>query len=189
LNWLTRPKLARLSKDAALCRFVLAQAEMRYRELPDRDTGEGCGFRNAVRVEATSTRIGEPFALSCRSAVSLALWEYHIVQPAARAHFGQEIARLEHLGSYSCRNVYGRDDARRSRHATADALDVAGFVLANGRRIRVERDWAGDGAASRFLREVHDGACRVFDGVLGPGYNDAHRDHLHLDKGAFRICR
>ena len=43
-NWLTRYKLARLSKDPALCRAVLAQAEMRYRELPDRETGEGCGL-------------------------------------------------------------------------------------------------------------------------------------------------
>lgn len=188
-NWLTRYKLARLSKDPALCRAVLAQAEMRYRELPDRETGEGCGLHNAVRVEATSTRIGEPFMLSCRSAVPVALWEYHVLQPGARAHFGQKVARLEHLGSYSCRNVYGREGARRSRHATADALDIAGFVLENGRRISVARDWSGNGAESQFLREIHKGACRVFDGVLGPQYNDAHRDHLHLDKGSFRICR
>jgi hypothetical protein len=188
-NWLTHYKLARLSKDPALCRAVLAQAEMRYRELPDRETGEGCGLHNAVRVEATSARISEPFMLSCRSAVAVALWEYHVLQPGARAHFGQKVARLEHLGSYSCRNVYGREGARRSRHATADALDIAGFVLENGRRISVARDWSGNGAESQFLREIHKGACRVFDGVLGPQYNDAHRDHLHLDKGSFRICR
>jgi hypothetical protein len=162
---------------------------MRYRQLPDRDIGAACGLRNAVRVEATSARIGEPFALTCRSAVPLALWEYHFVQPGALTHFGRKVAGLEHLGSYSCRNVYGREDARRSRHATADALDVSGFVLDNGRRVRVARDWAGTGAEARFLREVHKGACKVFDGVLGPDYNEAHRDHLHLDTGSYRICR
>lgn len=39
------------------------------------------------------------------------------------------------------------------------------------------------------LREVHRGACRVFDGVLGPAYNEAHRDHLHLDRGGPRVSR
>ncbi|WP_240636123.1 extensin family protein [Caldimonas tepidiphila] len=97
---------------------------------------------------------------------------------------------LEHYGSYACRNVYGRTEGRRSRHATADALDVAGFVLADGRRIRVQQHWhEGDDVAARFLREVHRGACRFFDGVLGPGYNVAHRDHLHLERGPSRICR
>jgi len=36
---------------------------------------------------------------------------------------------------------------------------------------------------------VRDGACRFFDVVLGPDYNDAHRDHFHLDMGAYRACR
>ncbi|MEW6267762.1 MAG: extensin family protein [Thermodesulfobacteriota bacterium] len=186
---LTRFKLARLSTDGALCRTALSSAEMRYDALPDRATGPGCGFENAVRVSATSARLEKPFAASCRLAVSIALWERHVVQPAARGIFGREVARLEHFGSYSCRNVYGRETGRRSRHATADALDVAGFVLADGRRIRVAADWHGEGREARFLREVRDGACPYFAAVLGPDYNAAHRDHLHLDRGGFGICR
>lgn len=189
LNWLTRMKLGRLSSDATLCRSVLEQAAMRYRPVPDRETGPGCGFDNAVRIERTSLGIGEPFVLSCRSAVALALWEHHVVHPAARVHFSERVARMEHFGSYACRNVYGRESAARSRHATADALDVAGFVLQSGRRISVGRDWQREDRNGRFLRDVHDGACRVFDGVLGPDYNPAHRDHFHLDRGGYRVCR
>ena len=189
LTWLTRFKLARLSKDGGLCLSVLAQAKMRYEPVPDRETGPGCGYHNAVRVEATSANIGEPFTLSCRSAVALAMWEHHVVQPAARAYFSAPVTRLEHFGSYACRNIYGRKDAPLSRHATADALDIAAFVLESGRRIRVERDWGSDDPDGQFLRDLRNGACRVFDSVLGPEYNAAHRNHFHLDRGGFRVCR
>jgi hypothetical protein len=189
LHWLTRLKLSRLSKDAGLCLAVLEQANMRYAPVADQETGPGCGFTNAVRVEAMNAAVGEAFTLSCRSAVALALWEHHFVQPAARTRFGERVARLEHAGTYSCRNIYGRKDAPLSRHATADAIDVVGFTLEKGRRIRVERDWASGDADGLFLREVRDGACRVFDSVLGPEYNAAHRDHFHLDRGGWRACR
>jgi hypothetical protein len=188
-NVLTRYKLARLTQDRELCRAVLAQAEMRYTPLADRATGPGCGFSNAMRIEATSARIGEAFALSCRSAVALAMWEFHVLQPAARLHYGAPVSRIEHFGSYSCRNVYGREDARRSQHASADALDIAGVVLENGKRVRVLADWRDESVDARFLRDIHAGACRFFDAVLGPDYNAAHRDHFHFDRGSYRVCR
>jgi hypothetical protein len=188
-GWLTRLKLARVGRDAALCASVLAQAEMRYTPLPDKNVGPGCGFSNAVLVQASSVRLNPAFALSCRAAVSLALWERHVLQPAAQAHFGRRAERLEHFGSFACRNVYGRSDAPRSRHATADALDIAGVVLSDGRRIRIVRDWADDDTAARFLRELHAGACRFFDAVLGPEYNAAHRDHFHVERGGVSVCR
>ena len=188
-NFLTRYKLERLSRDPALCRSVLGHAAMRYTQVSDRETAPGCFFHNVVRVESTSASVGEPFALTCRSAVSLAMWEHHVLQPAAHAHFGQRVASLHHFGSYACRNVYSREGARRSQHATADALDVAGFVLASGRRISVVNDWRDTGSDGWFLREIHKGACRYFDAVLGPDYNAAHRDHFHFDRGSYRLCR
>lgn len=189
VNIVTRYKLARLDRDDAACLAALAQAPIRHAPLPDRETGEGCGFRNAVMIEATSVAV-QPFALSCRSAVALALWERHVLHPAAVRTFGVPVARIDHLGSYACRNVGGRDDGRRSRHATADALDVAGFALQDGRRVRVRGGWNGGADEAAFLREVHAGACGVFDAVLGPDYNAAHHDHLHFDRGSpYRVCR
>ncbi len=188
-NWLTRYKLARLDRDRAECRQVLAGADLRHAPIPDRETAAGCGFDNAVRISATSARVGAPFALSCRSAVALAMWERHGLQAEALARYGQPVARIEHLGSYACRNIYGHQDARRSRHATADALDIAGFILADGHRISVLAHWNVDTPDARFLHAVHARACRYFDAVLGPDYNAAHRDHLHFDRGSFGICR
>lgn len=203
-NLLTRFKLSRASADPRACRTALAQATMQQVPLEDRMTGPGCGFENAVRVERTSVAVGAPFSLSCRAALSLAMWERHVLQEAAFEHLGARVQAVEHFGSYACRNLYGEAGRRRSRHATADALDVAAFVLEDGRRISVIGDWqprrlAGGVAAggetsalpseARFLRAVRDGACRYFDAVLGPDYNRAHADHFHFDRGAARICR
>lgn len=188
-NWLTRYKLSRLSADAELCARVLADTHIDYRPLPDEVTGAACGLFDAVTVERTAADVDRPFSLTCRAAVSLALWETHVVIPAAERHLASSVERVEHFGSYACRNVYGRPNATRSRHATAEAFDVAGFVLADGRRIRVLGDWGEGSAAAHFLQDVRNGACRFFDGVLSPDANAAHRDHLHLDRGPYRYCR
>lgn len=205
-NLLTAFKLHRASADPVACRTALAAAGLRATPLPDRQTGPDCGFSNALRIERTSLAVGEAFSLSCRAALSLAMWERHVLQQAALEHLHSPVVRLEHLGSYACRNVYNQDGRRRSQHATADALDIAGFVLADGRRIRVLAHWplpesaAGEGAdaagadqqalaRARFLRALRDGACSYFDAVLGPEYNTAHADHFHFDRGPARICR
>ncbi len=188
-NALTRFKLARLSRDGDACRAVLATTGFAFTPLPDRDTDAGCVLRDAVLVRRSGVDLGAPVTLSCPAAVSLALWERHALQPAAELFLGAPVRRIEHYGSLACRNVYGRETGRRSRHASADAFDVAGFVAANGKRVTVRRDWGSADAEARFLEAVHRGACRYYDGVLGPGYNRAHADHFHFDRGPARICR
>jgi hypothetical protein len=188
-NALTRYKLARLTGDRTLCFEILKTAPMEFEALPDRQTGPSCGLYGAVTITRTTVEVGAPFSLSCRAAVSLALWERYTLQPAAQEYLGASVARLEHFGSYACRNVYNRKDGRRSQHATAEALDLAGVVLSDGRRIRVLGDWKEGSMEGLFLHAIRDGACRFFDGVLSPDYNAAHRDHLHLDRGPYRVCR
>jgi len=186
-DFLTRFKLSRLSAER--CPSVLREVTMQFEVLTDRETEPGCALNNAVRISSTPTDVGQAFSLTCQTAVSVALWERNTLQPASLKYFGQPVSRIEHFGSYSCRNVYGRPAATRSRHATAEAWDVAGFVLADGRRVRIARDWQTPTTEAAFLREVRDGACDFFDGVLSPDYNAAHHDHLHLDRGPFRMCR
>ena len=188
-NLLTGIKLQRLSKDPEACLRVLSDSGFEYTPLPDRITGYACGFHNAVRIDETSAQLTEPFSLSCRAAVSLALWERHVLQPKAAEHFGERVTRIEHFGSYSCRNVYGRPAGTRSRHATAEAFDIAGFELEGGTRIRVLGDWPKQDDEAQFLREIRTGACRFFDAVLSPDYNESHRDHFHLDRGPYGTCR
>jgi hypothetical protein len=122
------------------------------------------------------------------------MWEWHVLQPAALEHLGTRVTALEHFGSYSCRRIYGRAEGQWSEHARANALDVSGFRLADGRKVSVLGDWNDGGPEGRFLRAVRDGACDLFATTLSPDYNRAHRDHLHLDqaeRGAmgWRACR
>ena len=176
------------SGDGRLCGNVLTAADMTFERLTDRETGPGCSFHDAVRIDGTTARVGEPFTQTCRAAVSLDFWERHVLQPAAVEHVGAPVAELEHFGSYACRDIYNRPDATRSRHATAEAVEIAGFVLADGRRIRIVI--SGPKTPMRAAScAVRDGTCGFFDGVLSPDYNAAHRDHLHLDRGSYRMCR
>ena len=202
-NLLTGFKLARASRGREACFAALATSGWRFEPLPDTHPAAGCGFSAAVRAvpanAATGRPLSAPLALSCRAALPLAMWLRHGVEPAGRKHFAAALARVENFGSYACRDVAGRP-GRRSRHATADAIDISAFVLRDGTRIAVARDWsaasvapAADGAAgagrAAFLREVRDSACRFFDAVLSPDYNRAHADHLHLEVGGFGGCR
>lgn len=187
---LTRHKLRRLEDDGVLCRLVLHGAEQPFTPVPDRTTGEGCGFTDAVRVERTGVSFGRGFTATCALAAAWLLFERHALQPAAQARFGSRVVRVTQLGTYSCRNLYGRAEGRRSEHATGNAIDIAAFTLADGTRIALPEDWEStDPRKAAFLRDVRDGACRFFDVVLGPDYNAAHRDHFHLDMGRFRACR
>ncbi|MEX0759910.1 MAG: extensin family protein, partial [Tistlia sp.] len=122
-------------------------------------------------------------------AAALQLWMREVVQPAARRYLDAEVARIGHLGSYACRRVYGRAAGRPSQHATANAIDIAGFRLADGRRVSVLGGWQGTPAEQAFLKDLHAGACSLFRGVLGPDYNAAHRDHFHLEMGPYGLCR
>ena len=71
--------------------------------------------------------------------------------------------------------------ARLSEHGHANALDVSGFQLADGRTIDLKSGWNGERQEREFLRSVHTGACRHFTTVLGPGSDAYHSDHFHLD--------
>ena len=43
----------------------------------------------------------------------------------AMERLGSELVRIDHFGTYACRNIYGRQEDRRSAHATAEAIDKA----------------------------------------------------------------
>ena len=193
---LTGRALAALSDEPGRCRGLLDHAGVRYTRLAPRDDGPRCGYRDALHLDAggalTLTLSPREPPLACPVAAALATWQWSIVQPAARRYLGTQVVGIDHLGSYNCRHIAG--SASWSEHATADALDVAAFRLADGRRISVLADWQGNGPEATFLRQVRNGACRVFATVLSPDYNAAHRDHLHLDQAArgatgWRACR
>ncbi|MGF1631022.1 MAG: extensin family protein [Kiloniellaceae bacterium] len=189
-SFLTEWKLRALKRDPAACFAALDAAGIGYRAIPDRETGEGCGFANAARLQHSTVAWGTPgVPMSCPMIAALAVWERHDLQPTAERLLDARITQVTHYGSYACRNVNNTTSGRRSQHARANALDVAGFVLADGREISVLNHWDGGGVEAQFLKQVHEAACGRFASTLGPDYNAAHANHFHLDMGGFGICR
>ena len=189
-GWATQRKLAALRDNPAECRAVLARSRVSFTALlPE---GEGQCARTDRVVAPDLLLLPERPPTTCAVTAALSLWIEREVEPAARDLFGSDLARVEHLGAYSCRRLYGRGSGPWSEHATGNAIDIAGFVLADGTRISVLDDWEGEHSRARFLHRVRDGACRFFGTVLSPDYNAAHRDHLHLDQHArplATVCR
>lgn len=194
----TGTKLTALADSFPACRALLDRAGVRYEALPPRNDGPSCGYADAVRFTPGGPRrivfAPERVGVACPVAAALAMWEWDVVQPAALRRFGSAVVGIDHLGSYNCRRISHRDVGAWSEHATADAIDIAGFRFADGRRVTVVRDWAAGGRAAAFLRDVRDGACPLFATVLSPDYNAAHHDHLHLDQArrggwGWRACR
>ncbi|WP_409297097.1 extensin family protein [Pseudomonas sp. KCJK8993] len=188
-NLLTRFKLARLRDNPQLCDQALATSGLRTSRQPDSRADVDCPLSNTVRVQGGDIALSSSFLASCPLAVAFALYQRHGLQPAAQQVFGQRVARVDHLGSFACRNMYHRKTGWRSEHASANALDIAGFRLSDGRNISVLRDWPKDSAEGRFLRLAREGACDAFNVVLGPDFNSAHRNHFHLDLGPLWRCR
>ena len=178
--------------EQKMCLSQLGQAGAQFTPLPDRMYGAGCSAMDSVQLSRvggdlgplTVTNLGP---LACPLANSFAAWARYGVDRAARQILGSPLVRIETMGSYSCRNVAGTN--RLSAHSRAEAIDVSGFVLADGRRITVKDGWDASREERAFLQVVHQSACKRFGTVLGPDYNAAHRDHLHLEHGDGRFCR
>lgn len=188
-GWATAAKLRALADDMRECRAVLQRSEISYTALPP--AGEGaCSRQDRTRLDAFPFSPDRP-ATTCAIGIALQLWQRDALTPAAEELFESKIDRIDHLGAFSCRRLYGRGSGPWSEHATGNAVDIAGFVLADGTQISVLRDWPTDGAKGKFLRRVRDGACRSFSTVLSPDYNAAHADHFHLDmrRGWGGACR
>lgn len=188
-SFATKLKIAGLKVRPKACLQVLQESDLEYQLLPDRETAEGCGFYNAARLIKSGISYGGDITLSCAALVGLAVWEKHDLQPLAQELFDQEVVRIRHYGTYSCRNIANRKVGKRSQHAKANAIDIAGFRLADGREISIAKDWQKESKAGQFLRQLHAAACDRFSTVLGPEYNQQHQDHFHFDQSSYGICR
>ncbi len=182
-------RLSEIERNPELCYFALGQSPLAISEVVDKPISAGCGYPGAVQI-AGGRRVdyNRPFVASCKLAAALAIWQETVLEPAALRHFGQTVARVEHWGTYACRNRNSRQAGPRSEHATANAIDVAAIHLSDGTVVSVERDWGGWGTKGAFLAEIHEGGCRIFNGTLGPEANAAHHDHFHFDMGRWRFC-
>lgn len=178
--------------DAGRCLAKLSTTKAMFSPLPDQYYGAGCATLNTVRLaslrsDQANLALGNLGPVACPLAETFAAWARFGADRAAQQILGSPLVKIETMGSYNCRNVAGSD--RRSAHATANAIDISGFVLADGRHITIKGNWTeGTPAERRFLATVHTSACKRFGTVLGPAYNAAHTDHLHLELSGKAFC-
>lgn len=186
VGWATRIKVATVTPAA--CRRILAEGGVTFTPVPDRGR-LFCTIRDAGRLGAGFPRLSPAGpVLTCREALGLAIWERQVVQPAADRLLNGQVTAIDQFGSYNCRDVRDRP-GQISQHATANALDVAGFRIDTGRHVTVLKDYRDPGAAGQFLHRIEKGACAIFGSTLGPDYNALHRDHFHLDMAPWSVCR
>jgi hypothetical protein len=168
------------------CMAALAGTGARFSPWPAAPGG-ACGVDQPLILEHAGPALVPPLKTSCAMAAAWAGFTPELNR-LARAEAGAPVAAVLTAGSWSCRSMSG-NSRRPSLHATARAIDVRGFRLADGRRIDVARDWYRPDAAGRFLRAVGKAACRHFQVVLGPPADRFHHDHLHVDIGPWRLCQ
>lgn len=106
--------------------------------------------------------------MNCRLAAGLARWVETVLQPTAREVLGSRITRIVGASSYACRNVYNSPNLPLSEHATGNAIDITGFVTADGRSISVAKGWGPTerdiAAAQKKIAEAAKGAAKKKDG-------------------------
>ena len=188
-GWATQAKIMALRDDIPECRAVLSRSDVAFTALDPAGEGD-CARPDRLQLADYPLSPARP-QMTCPVAIGLELWQRDTLDPLAQEIFGSGIARIEHLGTFSCRRLYGRGSGPFSEHATGNAIDIAGFRLNDGTRISVLRDWEGEGDKARFLRAARDGACDAFATTLSPDYNAAHADHFHLDMDSrwSSVCR
>jgi hypothetical protein len=143
-----------------------------------------CGAEQPFELAATDdgrVTLRPTALLRCPMIPQVNRWVSGAIEPAARRIYGVSLVELTIAGSYACRPINHAYGATLSEHGHANALDVSGFVLADGRSISVKKGWRGDDRDRAFLHAVHAGACENFTTVLSPDYDSNHHDHLHVD--------
>ncbi|MGV8831549.1 MAG: extensin family protein [Devosia sp.] len=168
------------------CPAVL-QGLVQARTLPPIAEGV-CGSQSPLEVSAVLVRgrmvkFSTPVTTDCAMASALPGW-LETVDGYASTVLKSPVAQINTGPGYVCRLRNNRPTGLVSEHGMANALDISGFTLADGRAIAVKTDWLpGNLAAGRLLRLAHDAACGRFTTVLGPEANADHDDHIHLDLG------
>lgn len=184
---LTGWKLEHALASTQSCLAVLEGAG-RFDVMDDLNASESCTIEGRVTLRGVGDAQLAPLETRCAIGLRLAMWDQHALQPAAQALFGTGVSQIDHIGSYNCRRIRG-SSARWSTHARANAIDISGFRLSDGTRLRLIDDWDDGTAKGAFLRYARDSACEWFRVTLSPDYNRLHADHFHIQSSGWGTCR
>ena len=204
---------AEIAAARKACASVLNGVKLTYTEVDPIGGPGDCGIAAPIKVTAIGGRKSvkvEPAAVvNCNLAAAAVRWIDTKVQVPALAEFGETVVKIRNAASYACRRRNNQKTGKLSEHALGNALDVSSFELASGKEVTVLKGWRGqkddslveevvakvikrDTPESRFLRQVHAGACEVFSTILGPEADKYHVNHFHFDLGRggrYLVCR
>jgi hypothetical protein len=134
----------------------------------------GCGVPGAVQVASVAgVALSPEPTLSCTTALALNTWVADSVKPEIRAT-GERLGTIRISAHYACGPADGPG------HGTGEALDIAGFDLADGTTLSVAEAWA-DPERGPLLQSLHQRACGPFSETLGPWTGTGSPNALHYD--------
>ena len=177
---------------------LLKTAQVLRAQHPERKES-ACIIPDPVELQATlgnlPVRFVDRLTLDCDFATAMTTFIAETGQLLAVKHMGEPLSKLHSGRGYVCRRRNNAPTGKLSEHAFGNGMDLVSFEFVSGRRldIRAADEMQDDEAA--FFTAFRQASCDVFTTVLGPGSNDAHATHLHLDLGRakgnpnpYRIC-
>lgn len=190
----------RVSNDDGLsqadCEGVMEAAGATFNWIGETEL-EGCTVEQGVElvsVQSNGAQIQFPQnpTMSCKFAERFARWTAEIAAPVVAGHTGSQLEAVVTGPGLVCRNRVGTSTTKVSEHAKGNAIDIAGFALADKRSLTIGAEVSDTEA--RALAAMRTSACGYFTTVLGPGANPSHANHFHFDYGKhgrsynYRIC-
>jgi hypothetical protein len=180
------------------CLSDLKAASVEFMEL-GRVSKDGCTVEGAIELDAVSSPFGKVSmpgkpTMTCMFARQFTTWVRNVAAPLTVAYMNSKLAAIETGPGLVCRTRYDKPGEKISEHAKGNAIDVAAFHLEDGRRLTVKDTSVSTTIEGVLMKTLRATGCGYFTTILGPGSNEAHKEHLHLDYGMhgstynYRIC-
>jgi hypothetical protein len=178
------------------CRVRLTAERAIARSIDSIEGPGGCGSVDLVRLEAvmlsnggSRVEIRPPAVLRCAMAEAVVDWVRDDLAKLAVVGFGSPLRSVQNYAAYHCRSRNNILGAIMSEHGKGNALDVGSITLANGMTIEPT-----DPKVSREFREGwKSSVCARFSTVLGPGSDQYHENHIHVDlkerRNGYSMCQ
>lgn len=194
-------ELQRISERIANASPGGCRSELKRRKLPVAFVGGNVkGIATPVRLtgELRGVRFIAPGKKSVYGMLDCRL---AIVLDELAAVLAEQGVTAVHVDNFYRPRAHLPGSRKRSQHAYGLAIDIYGFTLSDGTTLVVERDFHGAIGAPTCGPEATIGAAgdaksialrnlvcviaqtRVFNYLLTPDYDAAHRNHLHADIG------
>ena len=181
------------------CEQSLRNGKVQFDAVPASFGDATCPIVDPVRLHSVATPSGvvnfpEGPVFNCRFARQFALWVSDTGSAVVLAQTNKRLEKVATGPGYDCRHRNGDSSAKMSEHAAGDAVDITSMTIADGTTIHMADAINPASPSYPMLRALRTTACGYFTTVLGPGANEAHKEHYHFDLGVhgksnnYRIC-